>query len=71
MTPPLLKWGRAKNKIRLDDGYHSAGERRRAVKTGECKRLSGKQRAATPIPFRDLLLDMAAAAILTCAVEGG
>jgi hypothetical protein len=56
---PSLVWGKSERKIRLDDGFHSAEERRRAVKTGICQRLSHRERAATPLPFRDLLLDMA------------
>jgi hypothetical protein len=57
---PSLKWGTAEGDfLRLDDGFHSAEERARAVKTGICQRLSKRQRAATPIPFRDLLLAMA------------
>lgn len=60
---PSLPWGRAPGDfIRLDDGFHSAEERRRAVKTGACQRLSKRQRAATPIPFRDLLISVAASA---------
>ena len=30
-----------------------------SIKTGACQRLSHRQRAATPIPFRDMLLAMA------------
>ena len=56
---PSLKWGSSGQRLRLDEGYHSAEERRRAVKTGRCQRLSHRQREATPIPFRDVLLDMA------------
>lgn len=57
---PALKWGSADGDfLRLDDGFHSAEERARAVKTGACQRLSKRQRAATPIPFRDLLLSIA------------
>lgn len=57
---PSLPWGRAPGDfLRLDDGFHSAEERARAVKTGVCQRLSKKQRAATPIPFRDLLISIA------------
>ncbi len=55
---PILKWGKSDTKIRLDDGYHSAGERRRAQRTGVCQRLSKRQRLETPAPFRDLLLQM-------------
>ena len=58
--PPSLKWGRAPGDFfRLGDGYHSTVERARAVKTGILQRLSKKQRAATPIEFRDLLLSLA------------
>lgn len=57
---PPLAWGRAPGDfVRLDEGFHSPEERRRAVKTGACQRLSGKQRRATPPPFRDLLLSIA------------
>ena len=57
---PSLRWGRAPGDfVRLEDGYHSAEERRRAVKTGACQRLSHRQRAATPVEFRDLLLSIA------------
>jgi len=60
VTLPDLKWGSADGDfLRLDEGFHSAAERRRAVKTGVCQRLSKKQRAATPIKFRDLLLSIA------------
>ncbi len=57
--PPPLKWGSSGQRARLDHGYHSAEERRRAIKTGRVQRLSKKQRAATPIPFRDLLIEIA------------
>jgi len=57
---PSLRWGPAPRSARLDEGYHSAEERRRAVKTGICQRLSGRQCALTPAPFRDLLLTIAA-----------
>lgn len=57
---PSLKWGRAPGDfVRLNDGCHSAEERRRATKTGACQRLSARQRLATPAPFRDLLLSIA------------
>jgi hypothetical protein len=62
---PSLKWGAAEGDfVRLDDGYHSAEERVRAVKTGACQRLSKNQRAATPVPFRDLLLSIARTAAM-------
>ena len=56
---PILKWGKSTNKIRLDDGYHSAEERRRAIRTGACQRLSKRQRLETPDQFRDLLIAIA------------
>jgi hypothetical protein len=56
---PALPWGKSAATVRLDDGYHSAEERRRAVKTGACQRLGHRERAATPLAFRDLLLNMA------------
>ena len=59
LVPAPLIWGKSPARARLDDGYHSAEERRRAVKTGVCQRLSKRERAATPIPFRDLLISIA------------
>lgn len=56
---PSLKWGPSAATARLGDGFHSAEERRRAVRTGVCQRLSKKQRSATPLPFRDLLISIA------------
>ncbi len=66
--PVALNWGRAPGSfVRLDDGFHSAEERRRAIRTGACQRLSKRQRAATPIEFRDLLLTMARSARMRAA----
>jgi hypothetical protein len=56
---PDLIWGRARNKVRLDLGYHSAEERRRLIRTGVCQRLSKKQRMLTPLLFRDVLISIA------------
>lgn len=58
-----LTWGPSPSTARLDDGFHSAEERRRAIKTGVCQRLSSRQRAATPLPFRDLLISIATSAV--------
>lgn len=58
-NPPQLIWGPSSASCRIDDGFHTAEERRHAVRTGIVQRLSHRERAATPIPFRDLLLDMA------------
>lgn len=63
VEPPSLKWGSAPGDfVRLDEGFHSAEERARAIKTGACQRLSKRQRAATPDEFRDLLISIAATA---------
>lgn len=60
---PTLKWGASAAHRRRDDGYHSKEERRRAIRTGICQRLSASQRAATPLPFRDLLITIASSAV--------
>jgi hypothetical protein len=89
---PSLRWGPSARRVRLDDGYHTADERRRAVRppsgmtpeqraarrawldwyaseTGKewccAERLSKRERAATPGPFRDLLLTIARSARAT------
>lgn len=59
---PELKWGSSGQRLRLDEGFHSIEERRRAVRTGVCQRLSKRQRAETPVAFRDLLLGIARSA---------
>ena len=59
---PSLRWGASPAGVRLDEEFHSAEERRRAIKTGVCQRLSKRQRAATPLEFRDLLISMARSA---------
>lgn len=60
---PSLKWGRAPGDfVRLDPGFHSTEERRRAVKRGAVERLSHRERLATPLPFRDLLISIAESA---------
>ena len=58
-----LKWGKALGNFDLlDEGYHTREERARKIKTGICQRLSKKQRAATPLQFRDLLIKIAESA---------
>jgi hypothetical protein len=62
---PELKWGPCDNAhplARLDAGFHSKEERRRAQKRGTITRLSKRQAAATPGSFRDVLLAMARSA---------
>lgn len=56
---PLLRWDKNEGGIRLYDGFHSTEERRRAIRTGVCQRLSRRQRLETPAEFRDLLVGIA------------
>lgn len=60
---PDLTWGKSAGGVRLDDGFHSADERRRLRHLrrheGAIERLSKRQRAATPPAFRDLLIGIA------------
>lgn len=56
---PSLRWGKGVSRIRLDDGYHSAEELRRTIRTGICQRLSKRERLETPVAFRDLLVFIA------------
>ena len=58
-APPPLTWGPSSSSSKLDAGYHSAEERRRAIKTGVCQRLSRRQRLITPEPFATLMLGLA------------
>ena len=58
-VPDPLRWGKSSATMKMDDGFHSAEERRRAVRTGATQRMSKKERMATPVPFRNLLLSMA------------
>jgi hypothetical protein len=53
---PSLQWGPSVTIGRIDDGLHG--------KTWSCaERLNKRERAATPIPFRDLLLSIAGTAV--------
>jgi hypothetical protein len=59
-----LDWGRTEGEfLRLEHGYHSAEERARKKalfdKHGAIELLTHQARAATPEPFRDLLLSIA------------
>lgn len=56
---PSLIWGASDAGYRLDEGYHSAEERRKSQKLGTISRIPKKERARTPEPFRDLLLGIA------------
>lgn len=60
-----LKWGKNEGDfIRLDPGYRTTAERHQARAAGVApiKRIHGRELAATPIPFRDLLLNIARSA---------
>lgn len=56
---PELLWGKSQGR-RLEDGFHSTEERRKARAAGvpPVKRISPKEMKLTPKPFRDLLLGM-------------
>jgi len=58
-TPELI-WGKAENKMRCDEGFHSSLERMAARAQGKkpIKRLNQKERVHTPIEFRDLLISL-------------
>jgi hypothetical protein len=58
IKPSELIWGPSEAKRKISDMWHSKEERDRAIKTGACQLLGHRERAATPIPFRDLLLNM-------------
>lgn len=51
---------RTRHKLAVSDMWHSKAERDRAIRTGMCQMLSHRERAATPVEFRDLLLGIAA-----------
>jgi hypothetical protein len=54
---PLMTWGKASGKVRLDEGWHSTEARRAGAGPGE--RLTGMERLATPLGFRDVLISIA------------
>lgn len=60
---PSLPWGSCGVRGRMDEGFHSTEERRKAVKRGAVERLTKAERIVTPPAFRDLLLSMARTAI--------
>lgn len=58
--PPDLTWGPSQG-LRMEDGFHTTAERHAARARGvrPVKRLSKRERIDTPLPFRDLLIDLA------------
>jgi hypothetical protein len=59
---PALRWGPSEASVRLDEGFHTAEERRAAPPRAARERLGKIERLATPVPFRDLLLSIARSA---------
>lgn len=57
---PTLRWGRSAGR-RLDEGFHSKAERDAARASGRrpIPRLSADENLATPIAFRDVLINIA------------
>jgi hypothetical protein len=62
---PSLAWGKAKNKIRLDDGCYAKGDNGWIGRGRE--RISAQECRVTPLAFRDLLLDIARGATISPA----
>lgn len=58
-APPPLVWWPSKAKIGEGEVYADEAAKRRAVKTGAVQRMGKRERSATPVPFRDLLISMA------------
>lgn len=58
---PDLVWGPAPGLLRMDDGFRSTEQRRelRAAGVPPKKHLKARERWATPVPFRDLLIAVA------------
>ena len=61
--PPELIWGKAPLSDARKAELASSPDRKRAIKTGICQRMSRKQRQATPPEFAELLLSIARTAI--------
>jgi hypothetical protein len=56
---PVFPWGKSSATARLDDGFRSAEERKKRPCRYNRERLSKRERAATPIAFRDVLIEIA------------
>ena len=58
---PSLRWGPSRASVKLDDGYHSAAERRAHHRSdlGCIERMGKRERAETPAEFKELLLSIA------------
>lgn len=62
LAMPSLNWKASSATARIDGGYHSNEERRTKPRVAPAEFLSRAERAATPLPFRDLLLSIARSA---------
>ncbi len=64
VDPPSLRWWKSPATAKLDLGCHSKEERARVVarRTSVVHQMCARKRAATPLPFRDLLLSIARSA---------
>ena len=56
-TPDLI-WGKSHPKESVNSAIQIVKPGRRASRTGICQRMSKNQRIATPIPFRNMLIDL-------------
>jgi hypothetical protein len=65
---PSLAWGVTPGKFDIIDAS-AKGDRARQIKTGILQQMSKRQRAATPLSFRDLLVSIAETAALTALSE--
>ena len=61
VAPPDLDWSVPRGLARADEGFHSKAERSAARAAGQKPRprLSKRQLIDTPVPFRDLLIQLA------------
>lgn len=64
LSPPSLVWGPAPNEPALQAMIDRSRERRGTQKPSALEWMSKQERAATPMPFRDLLLGIARTARL-------
>lgn len=55
---PRLEWGKSERRVLLPEG-ETQEQRRRRIRTGTVQNLSKRERAETPVAFRELLIAMA------------
>jgi hypothetical protein len=59
---PVLRWGKSPMSPERARELDAAPDRKRAIKTGICQRMSRRQRQSTPPEFAELLLSIARSA---------